>query len=253
LIVLATLGVSMTSFAATSDELHVLGTGVFEFAVRDLAGEYKRQTGHALSITIVNAGTAAKKLEGGESYDVVLSSSASLDALAAKGLLLPATKVDVGRMRLGAVIKSGARPVDIATSDALRKALLAAPAIAYIDPHGGGSSGVFFGKLFAQLGVTQDVESKGVLAATGADVVEAVSTGKATFGMTQASELIGAAGVQFVGFLPAETQLITVYAAAVPASAKAPALAKDFIRFLTSPIGLKRLQQSGWETIPSAK
>jgi molybdate transport system substrate-binding protein len=232
--------------SAQAGELRILATGVFEFAVRDLAEPFKRQSGHDVRITIVNAGAAAKKLEAGESYDVILSSSASLDALAAEGMLMPGTKIDIGAMRLGAAVGLDAPPVEVATSSALRSALLAARAVAYIDPHGGGSSGVFFGKLFTQLGVADDVRPKAVLAATGADVVEAVSGGRATLGMTQASELIGAKGVNFVGFLPDDAQLITVYAAAISANAVAPEPAKDFVRLLTGPIGSERLRRSGW-------
>jgi molybdate transport system substrate-binding protein len=230
-----------------ADGLRVLATGVFEFAVRDLAEPFKRQSGQDVSITVVNAGTAAKKLEAGEQFDIILSSSASLDALGAKGQVVPATKIDVGRMRLGVVVKQGATAPDLKTASALRAALLAAPAVAYIDPRGGGTAGAFFDKMFERLGVADQVRAKGILDATGADVARSVASGKATLGMTQASELIGAEGVTFADFLPDEMQLTTVYAAAVCANASAPQTAQAFIRFITGPIGAERLRKSGWD------
>jgi hypothetical protein len=96
-----TIALAFWSAPAQADGLRVLATGVFEFAVRDLAEPFKRQNGQDVSFTIVNAGAAAAKLEAGESYDVILSSSASLNKMAAAGNVVAVSKVDVGRMRLG--------------------------------------------------------------------------------------------------------------------------------------------------------
>jgi hypothetical protein len=46
---------------------------------------------------------------------------------------------------------------------------------------------------------------------TGKDVVHAVASGDATLGLTQATELIGAKGVQFAGYLAPEVQVVSVY------------------------------------------
>jgi molybdate transport system substrate-binding protein len=236
---------------ARADGLRVLATGVFEFVVRDLAEPFKRQNGQDMSFTIVNAGTAAAKLEAGETYDVVLSSSASLDNLAAAGKIAAISKVDVGRMRLAAVVKQGAPVPDLKTINALRAALLAAPAVAYIDPRGGGTSGAFFAKMFELMGIADEMRAKAVVGTTGADVAKAVSEGRATLGMTQASELIGAQGVEFADYLPEDMQLITPYAAAVCTSAAAPETAEAFIRYLVGPVGSERLRKSGWEIAPA--
>jgi molybdate transport system substrate-binding protein len=103
--------------------------------------------------------------------------------------------------------------------------------------------------MFERLGIADEMHAKSVLAATGADVAEAVSEGHATLGMTQASELIGAQGVEFADYLPEDLQLITVYAAAVCASAAAPQTAEAFIRYLVGPVGSERLRESGWEIV----
>jgi molybdate transport system substrate-binding protein len=241
---------ALWSAPVQADGLRVLATGVFEFAIRDLAESFKRQSGQDVSFTIVNAGTANAKLEAGETYDVILSSSTSLDKLAAAGKVVATSKVDVGRMRLAAVVKQGAPAPDLKTIAALRAALLAAPAVGYIDPRRGGTSGAFFAKMFERLGIADAMRAKAVLGTTGADVAKAVSEGRATLGMTQASELIGAEGVEFADNLPEDIQLITVYAAAVSTSAVAPQPAEAFIRYLVGPVGSERLRKSGWEIAP---
>src|SRR5712672_3748172 len=113
---------------ASATDLHVIAAGAFEHALHALAEPFRQESGHALRLRVSNAGGVIRKLESDEPADVVFTSSAGIDALAAKGRLDAATKVEVGRMRLGvAVVPSAAAP-DLATADTLRAALLAAPA-----------------------------------------------------------------------------------------------------------------------------
>jgi molybdate transport system substrate-binding protein len=94
------------------------------------------------------------------------------------------------------------------------------------------------------------VRAKGVLCATGADVVRTIASGRASIGMTQAAELIGMPGLAFAGFIPDDLQLVTVYSAAVAASSKVPDAAAAFIAFITGPEAVARLRSSGWDAPP---
>lgn len=239
----------MTSGAAA--ELQIIATGVYEHALKDLAAPFAARSGHGVSFIITNAGGVIAKLDANAAADVIMTSSAGIDSLAAKGRVVGGSKVDVGGMRLGVAVKAGMPAPDIKTSEALRAALRAAPAVASIDPHGGGTSGPFIDKLLERLGVADAVRANGVLCATGADVVRAVASGRASLGMTQAAELIGLPGLAFAGFLPDDLQLVTVYSAAVAARAKLPAAAAAFIAFITGPDAAERLRSSGWDAAPS--
>ncbi|HEY4406713.1 MAG TPA: substrate-binding domain-containing protein [Xanthobacteraceae bacterium] len=231
-------------------QLQVIATGVYEHVLKDLAEPFAARAGKGVSFIITNAGGVIAKLDADATADVVMTSSAGIDSLAAKGRVIGASKVDVGGMRLGVAVKSGAPVPDIKTSDALREVLRNAPAVASIDPHGGGTSGPFIDRLFERLGVAEVVRSNGVLCATGADVVRAVASGRASLGMTQAAELIGLPGLAFAGFVPDELQLVTVYSAAVAASSKIPDAAAAFIAFITGPEAVARLRSSGWDAPP---
>ncbi len=233
-----------------SNELQVLATGVYEHVLKDLGAPFQAASGQTLRITITNAGGVLAKIDAGETADVVMTSGVGIDSLAAKGRVVAGSKVDVGGMRLGIAAKAGAPLPDLATADALRTALRAAPAVASIDPQGGGTSGPYIDKIFERLGVAQEVRARGVLCKTGADVVRAVASGRATLGITQAAELIGLEGLLFAGFVPDALQLVTVYSAAVAASSKFPEAAAAFIAYLTGP-GAERLRQSGWDPAPS--
>ena len=118
--------------------------------------------------------------------------------------------------------------------------------IGSIDPKGGGTSGPFIAKLFERLGVAREMNETGVLSKTGRDVVRAVASGEATLGVTQATELIGAKGVQFAGYVAPEVQVVSVYAGAVSRYAAAPDAARRFIQFLKSPASAERFARAGW-------
>jgi molybdate transport system substrate-binding protein len=232
---------------ATATELNIVAAGAFEHVLHALAEPFRAETGRVLRLSITNAGGVIRKLEADEPADVVLTSSSGIDALAAKRRLDAATKTEIGRMRLGVAVSPSAADPDLATAATLRAALLAAPAVAYIDPKGGGTTGPYFVTLFERLGMSADIDRKGVLCATGKEVVRAVASGRAPIGLTQASELIGVEGVRFAGHLPADLQLISVYCAAVASRAASPDAAMEFIRFITRPASAERLRALGWD------
>jgi molybdate transport system substrate-binding protein len=52
-------------------------------------------------------------------------------------------------------------------------------------------------------------------------------------------------GTAFVGSIPAELQLVTVYAAVLTKTAKEPDAAEALIRFLTSPNAVPAIERAG--------
>jgi molybdate transport system substrate-binding protein len=227
--------------------MQVTAAGAYEHVLRKLIPIFAQESGISIQLTVANAAGVIKRLEGGESVDVVLTSAAGIDHLVAGGLADPASSVEIGRMRLGLAVQPGLPKPDLSTADSVRSVLLAAPHVAYIDPQGGGTSGPFIAKLFERLGIADPMKQRGVLSKTGKDVVAAVASGAATCGLTQASELIGAQGIAFAGYIPAELQVISVYAGAVATQTRTPDLAMGFIRFLRSPTSIECFRGSGWD------
>ena len=228
-------------------ELNVTAAGAYEHVLGHLIPIFTRESGIAIRLAVANAAGVIRRVEAREPVDVVLTSAAGIDHLVAGGLADPASSVEIGRMRLGVAIAPGLPKPDLSTAASVQSVLLAAPHVAYIDPKGGGTSGPFIAKLFERLGVADQLQPTGVLSKTGKDVVLAVASGAATCGLTQASELIGADGVQFAGYLPAELQVISVYAGAVAVQTLASDPALAFIRFLKSPASAEGFRNAGWD------
>jgi molybdate transport system substrate-binding protein len=236
--------------AAAEEPVRVLATGVFATALQSLAGPFESASGYKIQVSIANAGEVASRMVAGEATDLVMSSSAGVKTLAKQGALI-SNEVVIGKMPLGVAVKSGAAMQNLnsslASAETFRTLLLSAKTVAYIDPNGGGTSGPFFEKMFASLGVADAVHAKAVLCKTGSDIVSAVALGRAAVGMTQASEIVGASGVTFAGHLPDALNLTTVYSASIAARSVNPKGASVFLEFVAGPIGADHLRRAGWD------
>ena len=226
--------------------IRVFATGVFATTLHSLASPFEAASGYKLQVSIANAGEVSSRIAAGDPADLVMSSSASIKTLAKQGVLVP-DEVAIGKMRLGVAVPAGAKMPDLTSTEAFRALLSSAGKVAYIDPNGGGTSGPFFEKMFASLGIADVVHAKSILCKDGAEIVRAVASGKAAIGMTQASEIIGADGVEFAGYLPSSSNLTTPYSAAMTTQLKNPEKAAAFLKFVAGPVGSNRLRQAGWD------
>jgi molybdate transport system substrate-binding protein len=232
--------------AIAGEPVRVLATGVFATTLQSLAQPFEAASGYKIETSIANAGEVASRVAAGEAADLVMTSSAGIKTLAQQNVLV-SNEVVIGKMRLGVAVRSGAAMPDLTSAEAFRTLLLSAATVAYIDPNGGGTSGPFFEKMFASLGVADALHAKAVLCKTGSEIVGAVASGKASLGMTQGSEIIGGSGVAFAGYLPDTLNLTTVYAASIATRAKNPKGASAFLEFIAGPIGSDRYRRAGWD------
>jgi molybdate transport system substrate-binding protein len=215
-------------------EIKVLTAGAMRAVVAAVVADFEKHTGHKVALDNDTAGGLAKRIDGGETFDVAIITPAVVDDLAKKGKILPGSRIDLAKVGMGVAIKQGAPAPDIGTVDAFKATLLAAKSVAYIDPKAGGSSGIYFDKLLDRLGIADQVRAKAKLKA-GGYVAELVASGEAEIAIHQISEIVPVKGVTLVGPLPAEIQNATVYAGGIGAAARDGVAAKALIDFLAGP------------------
>ena len=232
--------------ARAAEPLRVLGTGAVEHAVHDLAAGYTAATGQRVLITIGNAGGVARRLREGEPADLVINSASQLAAMAGAGLVEGASIVELGRMRIGLGVKAGAAVPDIATPEALRAALLAAPHIAYSDPASGATTGIHLLRMMETMGVANTMAPRSLVFTQGLQAAQVVAEGRASLVMTQISEILAVPGVRLVGPLPAAVNLVTPYSAALPARLADRAGALALLGWLRNAAGRARFEQAGF-------
>jgi molybdate transport system substrate-binding protein len=135
---------------------------------------------------------------------------------------------------------------DVSTLAAFRSTLLAARAVAYIDPLAGGSSGVYLAKLFETMGVAPQVKAKAVLVPGGL-VAERLVSGEADLAIHQVSEILAVPGATLVGKLPAEIQNYTVYVGVRAAATREGEAAQALLALLASPQARAIMAKRGME------
>ena len=147
----------------------------------------------------------------------------------------------------GIVVRAGAPHPDISSVDAVKRALLAARSVSYVDPKAGGSSGRAFAAALERLGIAEEVNRKAVLGKRGYEVARAVADGRAEIGTTFISEVLAVPGTQVVGPLPGELRNVGTYTAAIPARAASPKPAQALLATLADPATRARWQAAGLE------
>ena len=242
------LGIALAAATpcAAAAEIHVLCAGAARGSVVPLIEPFQRETGHTIRFDYGTAGQIVTKLREGQRPDVVIVTSTVIADLEKAGVVAAGSAAPLGRTGIGVGVAEGAPLPDISSVEAFRKALLAARAIAYIDPAAGGTSGKHFAGVLARLGIEAEVKPKAVLV-PGGYAAERVAKGEADLVVHQISEILPVKGVRLAGPLPAELQLYTTYTAALIAGTSNAAAAQAWIRYLSGPAGRRSFAERGLE------
>jgi molybdate transport system substrate-binding protein len=228
-------------------ELNVLAAGAVEAVVRDMVGNFEKESGHTVKLTYAPVGALRDKVYAGEPADVIIVTPVIIEQLLAKSLVRSGTRTDLGRVGGGIAIRKGAPRPAIGTPEELRRALLAAKEIYYADPKIA-TAGAYFLKVAERLGIKEEVLKKGRTAGGGKESMElmAKSTAEA-IGLTQISEILSVPEVDLIGQYPGDLQLMTTYSGILLERTTNPAAAEAFLRFLTSLPVQARFRQQGYE------
>jgi molybdate transport system substrate-binding protein len=184
-----------------------------------------------------------KRILAGEVTDVVIGSAGLIEDLINGGNFDSRTRVDLAKSEVGAAVRSGARKPDIGSVEALKSALRAAKSIVYSS----GPSGVYLAELFQRLGIAEELKSKAKQAPSGVLVGEMVARGDFELCFQQVSELRQVRGIDYVGRLPREVQLATVFSGAVHSKSAQSAQGGELLRHLASSESQRVLRKHGLE------
>ena len=227
-------------------DIKILSTHAVQKVLSELGPLFERVSGVDLAIDYDPANALKRTIEAGTSFDVAIVTRTVIDGLALKGKVRPETCKDICRSGLGIAVRQGAAAPDIATVDAFRRSLLAARSVVCSKE---GTSGLYFETLLDRLGIVDAMRGKIVLGPSGR-IAELVARGDAEMAVQQIPELLPVKGVQYVGPLPGELQLYTVFAAGIGSAASDPAAAKTFIEALVTPSAVALFKAKGLEPVP---
>ena len=247
MLLLATaLGAVLCTPASEAAELKLLTAGAFKSTVLALLPDYEKASGNKVTVENDTAGALMKRIQSGETFDVVVMTPDGVDRLAGEGKVMAGSRTNLARVGVGVMVKEGAAKPDISTVEAFKKAVLDAKSISFIDPSSGGSSGIYVEKLLERLGIADQVKPKDKLK-SGGYVADYIESGQAELGIHQISEILPHGGVTLVGPLPKEIQNYTVYAAGIATATKDAAAAKALIAALMGPSAQALFKSKGME------
>jgi molybdate transport system substrate-binding protein len=228
---------------AHAAEIRVLSSNGVHSVMVEMVPAFERATGHKISIDYNTANQVVDRIKGGESADLVIITRPTADGLIKQGKIVAGTDKILGRSGVGVAIRAGLPKPDISTPEALKRALLDAKSITFTKT---GGSGIHFMKVAERLGITDQVNAKAKVPEGGA-VGPLVARGEAEMAVQQIPELMAVKEIQYVGPLPKEFQIATVFTTGVMTGARQAEAAKALIDFLTTPAAISLFKSKGLE------
>jgi molybdate transport system substrate-binding protein len=249
------LAAALAAFATTScsppvakaAEIRLLSAAAMQTVFGMITDEFERTSGHRLVFAYTTMGAITQRVLAGESADLIVGATQSLDRLAQEGRIDPASRVTIARVGIGAVVPAGTAKPPIGSADELCRALLAANTVVYAFPAGGGAAGVHIARVIERLGIAEQLKAK-TRFGQGGDVTEVtLAQGPGAFGMTQISEIVHKPGADYVGPFPPELQNYTGVTIGTPAGATPSQAVQAFIAFLHGPSAAAAIKARGME------
>lgn len=209
----------------------------------ELVADYKKLANADIAIESVGGVDAAKRVQAGEAFDVVILASDAIDKLIASGHIDPTSKVNLVNSGVAVAVKAGAAAPDISSEAALKAAILAAETISYST----GPSGVAVANLFERWGIALEIHNRIVQAPSGVPVGSLIAKGEVELGFQQLSELIHLDGISIVGPLPPEIQITTTFSAGVCTTSTQAGAVREMLAYMASPAAAAAKLRQGME------
>ncbi len=214
-----------------SRALTIISSMAARLVLAEQAGLYRLRRGVAVDLEAVGGVDAAKRVEAGEIFDVVVLSDTVISRLAEAGHLVRATVVPLARSEVAAAVSKGAERPDIRSESGLRNAVLAAKSVGYST----GPSGQHLLKVFEGWGIMAQIAGRIVQAPPGVPVGKLIVEGQVDLGFQQLSELISLEGIDVLGLVPPPAQIMTVFSGVVGARSARADEAAELLGFLAHP------------------
>lgn len=232
---------------AIAADLVVFSAGAVKPALAVLAPRYEAQTGHRLQITYATAGDLRRKLAAGERADIVILPLENFAAVEKDGITNAASRVDLGAVVIGVAVKAGAKLPDLSSEEGIKRALLAAKTVTFMDPARGTSGKHLDEVVLPKLAIRDAVRAKTTLG-EGGMIAEKVASGEIEIAFQQMTELLPVKGITIAGVLPPSLQKTTTYSAAVMKVAASPKEAADLLEYLVGKDGRAEFLAKGFTT-----
>ena len=236
------LGLAQPPGDVGAAEIKVLSTGNMVNILTDLTSQFERATGHKLVIEYGSVVLMRNRIRSGEVADLTINERPELEELRKQGRIATDTIVDIARSPFGVAVRAGAPKPDISTAEGFKQAMLNAKSIG----HSNGGTGPYNTRLFQKLGIYDQIKDK-IKIIQGKPVAVAVADGEVEIGIQQTNVIQPVAGTQYLGPLPPDLIEYGHFGVAVRNVSKNQDVARELIKFMTSPEAAALLRKTAME------
>lgn len=237
---------SVSATAQECGEIRVWTARALATVLAEIGSQFERTTGCRLNITSDLPGPFLRRANAREPFDVLISTSSTVDAWIRDGRIIADTRTDIAQSGIGVEVRAGAPKPDISSVDAFKRALLDARSIAYLRV----GSGIYTAALLERLGIADSVKPK--VTRPESDIVsELVAQGTVELGIVVITQILTTPGVDLVGLLPSEIQSFIVFTAGISAKSRKTRATKQLIEFLTGPTAIPVIRAQGMTSLPN--
>ncbi len=241
--------ISLLISTSAMAQLEVMISGGFQGPYTAMLPGFQKTTGIAVTTKSgASQGSGPKtikaQLANGVTADVVIMSREGLAELMAAGKIIPGTDVDLALAPLGLAVPAGTPKPDISTTPLFKSALIKAKTIAVP----GSTSGIYLTKeLFPQMGLNNLISV--TVTERGSQATTKLAAKEVNVAVQPSSELVNVAGIDYVGRIPNELQLIQTFSAAIVVGSNQQEAAQKLIQALSSPNATEHIKHSGMDLV----
>lgn len=242
----------LTTVGASGEELSIAAASDLNFAMKDIAQQYQRDTGNTLRLSFGSSGNFFIQIQNGAPFDLFFSADIAYpQKLAQAGLAEPATlyRYAVGKIVLWIPNNSRldlSRGIDVLLDPSIRKVAIANPAHA---PYGRAAE-----EALKKAGIYDRIKDKLVFGENISQTAEFIQTGNADIGILAQSLAVSPAMKNEGRFAEVPTNLYTPIeqGAIVLKSSNKQALTKEFLEYLQRPAARQIFARYGF-SLPRAR
>jgi molybdate transport system substrate-binding protein len=229
---------------APSGDLRVLISDGMKAVIEADTAQIEYAVGRKLDAQFNSSKNLRDKIRAGEPFDAAILTSDVLDELAKQGKIAAGSRVAISRTGIGIGVRAGAPKPNIGTPEALKQTLVNAKSVSF-NPTGASAAPTY--RVFAQLGIAEEMKPKLVLDKEAGRPQTNVAEGKVELVISLVPEIKFFPGVDLVGPLPEELQSYVSFGGGVAAHAQNGDAAKALMQYLVSPAVAPVLKAKGME------
>ena len=234
--------------AQNQKELSLISWTLFRPAIDKLIPQFESKTGYKVKLTWAPGPDSKERVAAGDIFDLAIMAGPVGDVLASGQVVINSVKTLSG-LKLSVTVRSGARKPDISTADAVKKMLLDARSITYVDP-ARGTIGINAWATVQRLGLAEALRDKTTLALGGPRAQELAASGVAEINLGPFFNDALVPGVERVGALPRDVSTPSPVVGMMGIHAKDRVGAQALLDFLSSPEANAVYAALNMETVP---